>query len=284
MELVIFTSFKPFVGDAAILQGRSLANWRLILPMAQIVNFETKSAIVEDYPATINTVQLDEQGRVPSFGAMVKSLIDHTDADLFLYVNGDILFDKTILTALRSVPPYDFLLTGQRIDRNEQGERCLHRPSGMDYFLFRRGMFANLPSVTMGRAYCDSALVADCLRRSIPVIDASFAVRVEHQYHYYGHIEGGRESVWNGADARQNLKDNGLRPFAPHCIDATQTLLSDGRIVPTIRPSLLRRLEISLYYRHGWRWCPPFNALWNLVTRGGRYGKNPHWEGVKWSA
>lgn len=281
MKLVLFTSFKPFVGNAAILQACSLANWRTILPMAQIVNFETESANAEDYPALVNTIQLHEEGLVPSFGAMVKGLVDHVDADLFLYANGDILFDKTILTALRSVPPHTFLLTGQRIDRDEQGERRLHRPSGMDYFLFRRGMFANLPSVTMGRAYCDSALVADCLRYRIPVIDASFAVRVEHQYHDYGHIEGGRESVWEGADARQNLKDNDLRPFAPHCIDATQTLLPDGRIVPTIRPSHLRRLEVFFYYRHGWRWCPPFNALWNLMTRGGRYGRNPQWEGVR---
>ena len=123
-------------------------------------------------------------------------------------------------------------------------------------------MFKDLSKVTMGRAYCDNALVAYCLRRNIPVIDASFALRVEHQFHDYGHIAGGRSSVGHGEEAMSNKRDNGLRDFGPNVLDATHTLLPDGRIVPNIRKR------------------PACWGVWNLLTRGGKYWKNPKWQGV----
>ena len=156
-----------------------------------------------------------------------------------------------------------FLLTGQRVDILADGTKRLHRPSGMDYFVFRRGMFYDLPKVLMGRAYCDCALVAYCLRKGIPVIDASFALRVEHQFHDYGHIKGGRTTVWQGEDAKANKRDNDLQDFGPHVLDATHTLLPDGRLVDNIRKR------------------PMCWKLWHLVTRGGKWWKNPMWDGVR---
>ena len=154
-------------------------------------------------------------------------------------------------------------MTGQRIDILADETKRLHCPSGMDYFVFRRGMFRHLPKVLMGRAYCDSALVAYCLRMGIPVIDASFALRVEHQFHDYGHVKGGRTTVWQGDDAKANKRDNDLQDFGPHVLDATHTLLPDGRVVDNIRKRPMC-----------WR-------LWHLVTRGGKWWKNPRWDGVR---
>lgn len=274
--LAVFTSFKPFTGAAADIQRRSLANWCTVFPDAEIVNFET--AADELMPPDLRTVVIDEgKGKVPLFGSMVRWMEANTGADLFLYANGDILFPLDLGVRFASLPDGSFLLTGQRVDIGADGIKKLHGPSGMDYFIFRRGMFNDLPDVVMGRAYCDSALVAHCLRKRISVIDGSFAIRVEHQFHDYGHVKGGKESVWTGDAAQQNLKINRLRGFAPHCIDATEMLLEDGRIASNVRASLLRRVETEFYYRRGWRWCPPFNAWWNLLTRGGKMCKNPKW-------
>jgi hypothetical protein len=274
--LTIFTSFKPFTGAAADIQMRSLENWRAEFPDANIVNFET--AADGSLPSDLRTVVIDEgKGKVPLFGSMVRWMEANTGADLFLYANGDILFPSDLSVRLASLPNRPFLLTGQRVDIGSDGSKRLHGPSGMDYFIFCRGIFDDLPDVVMGRAYCDSALVAHCLRKKISVIDGSFAIRVEHQFHDYGHVDGGRETVWTGNAAMRNLEANRLRGFAPHCIDASHALLRDGRIVPNVRASLLRKLELEMFYRKGCRWCPPFNAWWNLLTRGGKLWKNPKW-------
>ena len=249
MKFGVFTSLKPCDGRIAELQKRSLANWASAFCGAKTVGFE---------------------GMLIPFGEMVKSVERELDANVLLYANADLLFVKSQMVAFCSlfetgVPKEmsgDFLMTGQRVDILEDGSRRLHRPSGMDYFLFRRGMFSDLPKVIMGRAYCDNSLVAYCLRRNIPVIDASFALRVEHQFHDYGHIGGGREAVWKGEDAMSNKRENQLRDFGPNVLDATHTVLPDLRVVPNIRKR------------------PKCWAIWNLLTRGGKYWKNPKWDGV----
>lgn len=248
-NLAIFTSLKA-AGKVREIQYRSLSNWQNVFSGAVVVKFE---------------------GPLVPFVEMVEKVEQDSEADLLMYANADILFDKARIAetwelwgaCLPSVFDGEFLLTGQRIDILEDGTRRLHRPSGMDYFFFRRGMFKDLPRVVMGRAYCDNAIVAYCLRKGIPVIDASFAFRVEHQFHDYGHIAGGRNQVWRGEDAMANKKNNGLRDFGPNVLDATYTLLAGGEIVPNIRKR------------------PRWWGVWNLLTRGGKWWKNPKWDGVK---
>jgi hypothetical protein len=249
--MAIFTSLKPSTGAAAEIQRRALDNWRLCFPDSRIITFE---------------------GPLVPFREMVEKVERETDADILMYANGDVLFEVgNVLTQRRRDSEYTeilsrekgFLLTGQRVDILADGTKRLHRPSGMDYFVFRRGMFRHLPRVLMGRAYCDCALVAYCLRMGIPVIDASFALRVEHQFHDYGHVKGGRTAVWQGEDAKANKRDNDLQDFGPHVLDATHTLLPDRRLVGNIRKR------------------PKCWKLWHLVTRGGKWWKNPRWDGVR---
>lgn len=250
MTVAVFTALKPAVGRVGEIQARSLANWRTAFGVASVVSFT---------------------GALVPFGEMAAEVERTSDADLLLYANADVLFDADqVRVLLRRWTPRipeilggAFLLTGQRIDIQEDGTRRLHRPSGMDYFLFRRGTFRGVPKVTMGRAYCDSALVAHCLRTRVPVVDASFALKVEHQFHGYGHVAGGLATVRGGEVARENRRVNRLGDFGPNCLDATHALLPDGRIVRNTR----KRPRC-------WR-------LWNLLTRGGKCWKNPVWDGVE---
>lgn len=249
VELGIFTSLKPCSEGVGKLQARSLSNWSSVFGNVDFVEFD---------------------GPLIPFGEMVVAVEQDINADILMYANADILFDKLqvaslwrrLMSRLPNELTGDFLATGQRVDILEKGNKRLHRPSGMDYFIFRRGMFHDLPRTLMGRAYCDNALVSYCLRRSIPVIDVSFALCVEHQFHDYRHVMGGKETVWRGADAIANKQNNSLREFGPNVLDATHTLLSDGRIVPNIRKR------------------PPCWKIWNFLTRGGKYWKNPQWDGV----
>ncbi len=249
MVIALFTSLKRPSKRLDDIQSRSLANWHDAFMLSDIIEFD---------------------GPLVPFSEMVQAVEGDSDADIFMYANADILFDKGQIRQLlmqmdawrQEVFDHEFLLTGQRIDILEDGAKRLHRPSGMDYFVFRRGMFHDLPRTLMGRAYCDNALVAYCLRKGIPVIDASYAIRVEHQFHDYGHVAGGRRQVWTGEEALANRRNNRLRDFGPNVLDATHTLLSDGQVVPNIRKR------------------PKCWGLWHLLTRGGKYWKNPRWDGV----
>ncbi|MBQ3749231.1 MAG: hypothetical protein II863_17625 [Kiritimatiellae bacterium] len=249
-ELAILTATKPFEGKTGDIQKRAFVNWRDVFGRPDIVEFD---------------------GPLVPFREMVEAVEHDVDGDWLMYANADVLFDKEQVWGLYRhwvgrlpvILKGDFLLTGQRVDILEDGTRKLHRPSGMDYFVFKRGMFHDLPRVLMGRAYCDNALVAYCLRRGVPVVDASFALRVEHQFHDYGHVVGGRKAVWEGDEAMANKRNNSLRNFGPDVLDATHTLLPDGRIVPNIRKR------------------PRCWGLWNFLTRGGKWWKNPKWPGVE---
>jgi hypothetical protein len=163
----------------------------------------------------------------------------------------------------------------KRVLQMRQAE--VHRPSGMDFFVFRRGMFQDLKPLIVGRGGYDSALVASCLRQGIPVIDASFALPVIHPWHDYGHLPGGKQQAHYGADAQANFRIHGLRSFGPNCVDADLMLLRTGEIVPNKRRSWLRMLEMAWYYKRGWRGCPRFCQVWHVLTRGGRLVEQPKW-------
>ena len=247
MAIAIFTSLKPMSGRDGENQSRSLANWQSVLPDCPIIRFE---------------------GSLIPFHDMVAQVEAQNSADIFIYSNADILFDETLPAAIASlmkcgIHTAPFLMTGQRIDILEDESKHLHRPSGMDWFVFRRGMFHDLPPTLMGRGYCDCALVSYCLLHNIPVVDASFCVRAEHQFHGYAHIKDGRGAAMSGNDAQANRRNNALGDFGPHCLDATHTLSADGSLAKNIR----KRPRC-------WR-------LWNLATRGGKWWANPKWDGIK---
>lgn len=176
-----------------------MANWRERLPGCEIEIFE---------------------GQPPKFAEVVRRVAEGA-SPVVMYANADILFDSSIAQVVKWCEQQtdDFLIVGRRTDELEGGQRELHRPSGMDYFIFRKGMFADLPETTVGRAYYDSALLAYCLRRKIRVIDATDVLQVVHQWHDYGHVEGGRDEVFSGAEARANKRNNRLRDFGPHIAD-----------------------------------------------------------------
>jgi len=162
---------------------------------------------------------------VPCFGAIVKHAAEHAHHEIQIYINCDILLTRHILKAIERIRFPHFLLIGQRIDLSkgvevdvsdpalvghlnalaQEGRIALHPPSGSDYFAFRRGMWTGLPRIIVGRGGYDNALIAYCLKRRIPVIDATLAIPALHQSHDYSHAPGDHEEVFDGEDARRNL-------------------------------------------------------------------------------
>lgn len=242
--MTVFTSLKP-EGSPRIreVQDAARTNWR----------------------ARFGVEPVAFAGEPPEFSEVVRRGADAADADgVILYANADVLFGEEVrrVVAWCRAQEEDFLVVGRRTDLLPDGRRVVHRPSGMDYFFFRRGMFRDLPRTVVGRAYYDCALLAHCLRRGIRVIDASDVLEVEHQWHDYGHVAGGRAEVFSGEAAVANKRNNALRDFGPHLADVAWRFVREGdglKVVPK-RVPLLRRLGCR--------------RLWNLLTRGGRPGES----------
>ena len=184
-------------------------------------------------------VESSEQG-TPLFGAIAAFAERHGRYDTQMYINCDILTTKSLIETIRRVPFEQFLLVGQRVNltpgvtvdvTDREWERQLpdlarnglmrYAPQyACDYFVFRRGLWSDLPPTIIGRAAYDNALIAHCLRKRIPVIDATEDVSVLHPAHDYGHVAGGKQTVWEGEEARVNRASIGNCP-APGTWDAT---------------------------------------------------------------
>jgi hypothetical protein len=293
--LTFLTSMKAFDGSASEIQFRSLVNWRRLFPESQIVVFG-KTQGAESVCKSVSACYVPEiestESGTPYFGAIARWANQYAKYDLCVYLNGDILLGQDFKKICQV--EYDnliavskdgnYLFVGQRIDIdgkyiNERGKEDdfsserevrgkIHPPAGMDYFVFKRGMFCDIEPLIVGRGGYDSAIVTYCLRNKIPVIDASPAFFVYHQWHDYGHVAGGKQTAHRGEEAKMNFAHHGLRGFAPHCVDANWMLTKDGQILPNKRRSWMRRLEFELYYKRGFKWCPPLNQIWNILNRG----------------
>lgn len=296
--LTLLTSAKSLSGVCGKIPRTAFENWRRSCPNAEIVFFggdKGGDAFCKELGIKrVAVVKATEMG-VPLFTSVVDWARTNAQYELQVYLNADILLPPDFCDYVKKAPSSAFLMVGQRVDlikgvlfspdgfyeqlRHvlQAGQAEVHRPSGMDFFVFRRGQWQGLKPLIVGRGGYDSALVTYCLRRGIPVIDASFAFPVVHQWHDYSHVQEGKRQSHYGIEAQFNFETHGLRDFSPNCIDAELIMTGKGNIITNHRRSLLRRMELELYYRRGWKKCPRFNQLWNILTRGGVRIRQPNW-------
>jgi hypothetical protein len=165
------------------------------------------------------------------------------------YVNCDIILMSDFLRMVerfrRRAEP--FLAIGKRWDtdireplqfgpgwENELGLRARaqnqQRAREIDYFLFSKGVFGEIPPFGLGRLYWDHWLAWKA-RKAGPLIDVSRGVMVVHQNHDYNHHPEGWKGVWEGDDAKRNrlLTSDGKQQCS--FWDCTHELTPSGREV-----------------------------------------------------
>lgn len=172
---------------------------------------------------------------------------------LLCYVNADILLFDDFMPAISSVRGQaagEFLVTGRRWNFDAAAESSDFHPAdfrrmvaeqgklydefNMDYFVFPRGLFAEIPDFAVGRPGWDNWLVYEARRRGVRVIDATSAIMAGHQNHDYAHTsegrKGGKAAVWSGAEASANRSLARGRLFDLR--DATHILTASREVVP----------------------------------------------------
>jgi len=250
--LTFFTTAKPFRGHDEIIQRNALKSWTLLHADVDVILFGDEEGAAE----TAKELGLRHEPRVErnEFGTKrLDFLFCRAQAvarhDLLCYINCDIVLMQDFFDAVNGVRKKhsQFLMVGRRWDieiaaplsfGNTGWKTLLYRqvlqkgrrrgPEWIDYFVFARGLYRDVPPFVVGRVFWDNWLVWKALASNHSVIDASSAVLAVHQNHDYGYHRQGKEGVFCGAEAGRNYELAGGWKHLRTIGDATEILGNDG--------------------------------------------------------
>lgn len=242
----LFTVPKPFSDLAAVQQTNAITSWTRLGDGVEILLCGNEEGVAEAARGAgvrhVPEIARNEFG-TPLVDSAFDAAARHSQARLLCFINTDIILMSDFVQAIERVNLPEFVVCGRRwdlelrclLDFNAANWECnlrarirqtatLHSAEGMDYFVFRRGLFREMPSFAIGRTIWDNWLLFHARSLRVPLIDATSGITIAHQNHTYSHVEGGVEGAWHGPEARRNrlLGSEMLFPFSIR--DATYEL------------------------------------------------------------
>lgn len=256
--LTIFSTPKPFNGHIGVIQINAIQSWVLLRPQCEVILFGNEEGTDEVAARFgirhIPEVECNEYG-TPLISDMFRIAQDVASYPLMCYVNADIMLTSDFLRAITQVRKDLFLIVGQRWDVDLKAEwdfndpnweerlrtyvaevGTLHSPWGLDYFVFSRGLYRDIPPFTVGRPAWDGWMTYRARSLGVPVVDATDVVTVIHQNHDYSHYPGGKLGVWKGPEAKRNRWLAKRRHYVIGLHNTTLILTPNG-----LRPALTRK-------------------------------------------
>lgn len=253
--LTIFAMPKAFTGHTAIIQKNAIRSWTRLSPAPEIILFGDEPGIREmadEVGAThICDISRNEYG-TPLVDKLFEAAQERASHEVLAYVNADMILLDDFVEAVQTVQGQfpNSLLIGQRWDlpvldeidfgsiqwreslqRQLQDRAMLHAECGLDYFVFRKGLWPQIPPFAIGRTAWDNWLVMDPHKRHAPVVDGTAFITAVHQDHDYGHVAGGRHEAWNGMEAAGNRSLAGPADHSGLTTGATWLLREDGTLI-----------------------------------------------------
>ncbi|MGH7900109.1 MAG: hypothetical protein ACRENZ_00060 [Thermodesulfobacteriota bacterium] len=264
--ITIFSCPKPFRGHINIIQRNAIRSWTLLQPAPEITLIGEEEGIaqvcLEFSLHHIHEVERNEHG-TPLVNALFAEAEKVARYPLMCYVNTDIIFMSDFLPAveraLREKPgslmvgrrwdldirePLDFSKNWEAILKTILSERGkIHLDTGIDFFVFPKGIWGEIPPFALGRTVWDNWLIYGIRSQKIPVVDLTEMLIVVHQDHDYAHYPGGIKALWEGEEAKNNLELAGGYAHAYTLKDTTHRLTKKGVRRKIFVPVL------SYYYR-----------------------------------
>ena len=226
--LTVFSIPKPFHGHIGVIQTNAIRSWVLLRPECEVILFGNEQGIAKVASQLgirhIAEIECNQYG-TPLISSIFSIAQDIASHQLMCYINADIILMSDFLPAVQRVHKCPFLMVGQRWDvelndsmnfddaqwgswlrtrLTEHGK--LHSKGGIDYFVFSRGLYDDVPPFAIGRRGWDNWLIYKARSLKVPVIDATKAITAIHQNHDYSHHPGGKAGVWEGPEAKRNLE------------------------------------------------------------------------------
>jgi hypothetical protein len=293
--ITFFTIPKPFRGLFATIQRNAITSWTKLTPRPEVI-LMGDDAGVADFAAELGLlhcpqVATNEYG-TPVVSGLFRLARAHASYRILNYINTDIiLFDDYKNVADFAENYLDrFLIAGRRQDlyvdtdldfsvsdwqdqlrAETQARGRFHPNSGVDYFIFDRDLFFNVPDFAVGRTFYDNWFFWYCRNRGVDIIDATEVMTCVHQDHERSYSSIGRVPVnqmnllRRSDEAARNVRLGGGRLHAYKIMDATHKLTASG-LVPVSGarywPYRVRRFLATHPLT-----TPVFRPLWNGVAK-----------------
>jgi hypothetical protein len=267
--LTLFSIPKPFEGHIAVIQRNAIQSWLRLHPDCEVVlcgdDYGTQETARQFGVKYVPAIARNNYGTplINSAFEQVERIAGHP---LLCYVNADIIFAGNLVAAVQSIPSREFLMIGRRWDidisepldfattgwehrlKNRVADHgFLHPPTGIDYFVFPRGIKWEAPPFAVGRPGWDNWLIYRARRLGLAVVDATRAVTAVHQNHNYTHVKYATDHTTEGPEADRNRELTGGWGHVFTISDATHFLqpgpvasFSLRRNLGTLPVSLLR--------------------------------------------
>lgn len=264
--LTLFSIPKPFHAHINVIQRNAIKSWTLLQPKPQIIivgNEDGAAEVCKEFGIRhIPEIERNEYG-TPLLNSTFLEAEKAATYQLMCYINADVILISDFLDAIQRVENIkNFLLVGQRIDLDLQNyfdfeqpnweeklqfsatkKGVLHPPTGIDYFVFPRGLFGYILPFAIGRSAFDGWLIYRAHTSGAKVIDATFTVMAIHQNHDYSHYPDGQRGILKSPEAKQNLKLAGGWRHQFTINDAKYILTPDGLKAVPIGKHIKERLR-----------------------------------------
>jgi hypothetical protein len=286
--LTFFTTAKPFQGHSAVIQRNALKSWTLLHPDVEVILFGDEEGTAEvctelDLRHEPH-VERHESG-IPYMHHMFARAQEIARHNFLCYSNCDIMLLKDFRQAFEKTLAWSrrFLLVGRRWDTDVTEPIDFHRPhwardlrqralttgfhqtpAWVDFFLFPKGLYDEVPPLVVGRPYWDHWTVWKALSAGAAVVDCSAFVVPVHQNHGYGHHPQGHKGVLTDALAMRNFELSGSGRHLRSMLDATHKLTRFGHIREIRGRRQLDNLQQQRLWRRVMNWTYPFRKRLGL--------------------
>tara|TARA_B100000287_G_scaffold430029_1_gene484485 strand:+ start:3089 stop:3973 length:885 start_codon:yes stop_codon:yes gene_type:complete len=207
--ITIFTTPKDFENEFKLIQENAINSWRAISNDIEIIimgNSYGAKEMSDQVQATFIQNVPSSDDNIPTIPGLFETAEKNANNELLCYVNADIILPDNFLHTIEIIRNLrrKFLAVGHRWDLNikkkinfydEKEKKTFwnyakknsekHAPTGIDYFIFRKRTFNNLPNLVIGRFGWDNWLLWYSRRNFMALIDLSANVFAVHQNHSY---------------------------------------------------------------------------------------------------
>ncbi len=228
--ITLFATPKPFRGHIDVIQRNALQSWKRLHPDVEIILFgndDGAGEICREFGLRHEPrLLLSTTGakRIDFLFGRAQEIARH---DIVCYCNCDIILTREFRLAVERllawrrrflmvgcrwdvdiVDPLDFLQPDweERVVARAQSEGFRRFYYNVDYFVFPRGLYTDIPPLVLGRIWWDHWVVWKAHASGAAVVDVSEAVCAVHQNHNYDYHPQGKKGVWHDQEAKRNLE------------------------------------------------------------------------------
>lgn len=206
--ITFFTHARPFEGLAGIIQRNAITSWTKLKPKCEIVllgSVEGADKISEELGLKhIPDVSYGNYGKKPFLPELFEKAERDASHNFMCFINADIILTDDFMKAFSYLMPLKkkWVMVGRRrnivlekeLDFKDSRaieeikeiaikENRIAGPWWIDYFLYTKGIFTNIPPFILGAWRWDNWLINKALSKRVMVIDASDVVTAIHQDH-----------------------------------------------------------------------------------------------------